>query len=67
MPRFVFQSGDDYGENLSCYNCGTPYAESVKDDTKKGDGVVCCECGGRIAYVVDIIDDNNYIKNRYIN
>ena len=52
--RFVFESGDNYGEDVACYNCGKPFRESVEGEVKVGDSVVCTGCGGRLAYIVDI-------------
>jgi len=50
--EMVFQSGDDVGTSICCYNCGKPFSESAQE---KGVtyGCVVCTCGQRVAYLID--------------
>ena len=57
LENFTLRSGDDTGLDITCYNCGHPFLESLEEvqsmgaDLAIGDSVSCQNCHNRCAVI----------------
>jgi len=50
----IFKSGPEEGNEIDCFDCGTPFWVSNKIKGDDDSGAVVCLCGGRIAYIEEV-------------
>lgn len=53
--KAVFRSGDEEGTGVRCYDCGEKFSDALTGNEKIGDFVTCAHCGGRGAYITEVL------------